>query len=115
MNDIEQRLVMQLATLRHQIMQAHADAHASGLIFPMIPDIERKVIERTCFLLVNIACGSLGLLPSAHAPSDDVVAQLCSTYAGAIQALQVAVHDVSLAGISHDVAAQIMIDVFVKP
>jgi hypothetical protein len=115
MNDAEQGLVMQLATLRHQVVQTLGDAQSSDPIYPMmITDFERKRAERTCFLLMNIACSSLDALPSELAPSHDVVSQLLRTYAEEIQALQVAVDDASLAGLSDDAVGQILIDVFVK-
>jgi hypothetical protein len=111
----EQAFVLQLTTLRHQIVQSLGDAESSDPMYPlMITDVERKRAERTCFLVMNLACGSIDALPPEQAPPEALLMQLTTSYATEILALRQAIDEAGQAGLSDDRAGRLLVNVFVK-
>jgi hypothetical protein len=108
----EQAFVRQLTTLRHQVVESLGDAESS--LPMMMTDFERKRAARTCFLVMNLACGSMDALPPAQAPSEALRMQLTTTHATEILALRQAIDDASQAGVSDGRAGHFLVDVFVR-
>lgn len=111
----EEAFVLQLTTLRHQVVQSLGDVESSNPMYPMmITDFERKRAERTCFLVMNLACGSMDALPPEQAPPEELLMQLTTSHATEILALRQAIDDASQAGVSDGRAGHLLVDVFVR-
>jgi hypothetical protein len=111
----EEAFVLQLTTLRHQVVQSLGDAESSNPMYPMIiPHFERRRAERICFLVMNLACGSIDFLPPEEAAPASLCEQLTTSYATEILALRQAIEEASQAGVSDERAGHLLVDIFVR-